>query len=119
MWGDHYKDILNCVSDHVSENALRGEMSNVTLQAFRNADHGELKGVLQGLSNSEALGVDGLSSGAFKYAPSSLITWLCLFINACICHQYIPSQVLAVLLVPLLKSKVKNRLLLATISPLL
>ena len=73
-WGDHYKGILNCVSDHVNENALRGEMSNVTLQGSRSVDHGELRGVLWSLSNNEALGVDGLPSEAFKYAPSSLIT---------------------------------------------
>ena len=66
MWRDHYKGILNCVNDHVSENALRGEMSNVTLQGFRSVDHAELRGVLRGFSNSEALGVDRLSSGTFK-----------------------------------------------------
>ena len=45
--------------------------------------------VLQSLSISEALGVDGPPVGAFKYAPSSLITWLYFFINAYINHQYI------------------------------
>ncbi|KAG0716442.1 hypothetical protein GWK47_009723 [Chionoecetes opilio] len=108
MWGDHFKGILNCVRDEESENALRGGMRGVTLQGFCNVDHEEMRGVLQSLSFSEALGMDGLPSGAFKYAPPSLVTWLCLFINACVCHQYIPSQVLAVLIVPLLRSKVKD-----------
>jgi len=109
MWGAHYKGTLNSVRDEGSEYALRGRMRDVTLQDFRSVDHSEMREILQGLTNSEALGVDGLPTGAFKYAPSSLITWLCLFISACICHQYIPSQVLAVLIVPLLKSKVKDR----------
>ena len=43
-----------------------------------------------------------------KHVPFSLITWLCLFINACICHQYIPRQILVALLVPLLKSRGKD-----------
>ena len=38
----------------MSENALRGEMSNVPLHGFRSLDHSELIGVLRGLSNSEA-----------------------------------------------------------------
>ncbi|KAG0728202.1 hypothetical protein GWK47_032976 [Chionoecetes opilio] len=108
MWGEHFKGILNCVRDEESENTLRGGMRGVSLQGFRSVDHEEMRGVLQSLSSSEALGMDGLPSGAFKYAPPSLVTWLCLFINACVCHQYIPSQVLAVLIVPLLKSKVKD-----------
>ncbi|KAG0728172.1 hypothetical protein GWK47_033047 [Chionoecetes opilio] len=105
---DHYKGILNCVRDEESENVLRGGMWGVTLQGFRSVDHAEMRVILQSLTTSEALGMEGLPSGALKYAPPSLVTWFCLFINACICYQYIPSQVLAVLLVPLLKSKVKD-----------
>ena len=52
--------------------------------------------------------MDGLPAGVFKYAPSRLITWLCFFINAYICHQYIHRQVLTKLLMSLLKSKVKD-----------
>ena len=73
MWGDHYWAILNCVSDYVSENTLHGEMSNVTLQGFHSVDHNDLRELLRSLSNSEALGVDGLPARAFKYAPPSLI----------------------------------------------
>ena len=108
MWGEHYKGILNCVQDEESERALRDKLSDVPLEGFRSVDFSEMSEILRGLSNSEALGVDGLPSGAFKHAPPSLVSWLCLFVNACICHQYIPRQVLAVLLVPLLKSKVKD-----------
>lgn len=55
-------------------------------------------------SNSEDLEVDGLPSGAFKFAHYSFRSWLSLFVSVCIWHQYIPCQVLAALL----KSKVKN-----------
>ncbi|KAG0728136.1 hypothetical protein GWK47_033112 [Chionoecetes opilio] len=92
MWGDHFKGIFNCVRDQESENAMRGGMRGVSLQGFRSMDHKEMIGILQKLSSSEVLGMHGLPSGAFKYAPLSLVTLLCLFINACVCHQYIPKQ---------------------------
>ena len=108
MWGEHFRGILNCVKDEGNESALRSEMNEVPLEGFRSVTHSEMRDILRGLSNSEALGVDGLPSGAFKHAPPSLVSWLCLLINACICHQYIPRQVLAVQIMPLLKSKVKD-----------
>ena len=79
-------------------------MSNVVLQGFRSLDHGELRWVMRDLSNSEALVVDGLPLRVVKY--SSLITWLCVFINAASATSTYP--VLAVLLVPLHKGKVEN-----------
>ena len=108
LWGGHYKGILNCVRDEQSEVAVREAMRGVTLQGFHSVDYKEMSETLCSHTTSEAVGVDGLPSGALKYAPPSLITWLCVSVNACICHQYIPSQVLAVLIVPLLKSKVKD-----------
>ncbi len=108
MWGDHYSTILNCVRDAESETSLRGSLCDMTLQGYHSVDYREMRDILQGLSSSEALGMDGLPTGAFKYAPSSLVVWLCFLINSCICHQYIPRQILEVLVVPLLKSKVKD-----------
>ncbi|KAG0727095.1 hypothetical protein GWK47_035364 [Chionoecetes opilio] len=57
MGGDHFKGILNCVRDEESENALRGGMRGVSLQGFRSVDHEEMRGILQSLSSSEALGI--------------------------------------------------------------
>ena len=108
MWGEHFKGVLNCVADKVSKANISSELRATTLEGFRSVDHSEMWKTLRGLSSSEALGMDGLPTGAFKYAPPSLVSWLCLFVNACICHQYISCQVLAVQIVPLLKSKVKD-----------
>ena len=66
MWGTHYKSILNCMRDQRSENALCAKMNDVMLQSSCSVYHSELREILQGLSNSEPLGVGGLNAARFK-----------------------------------------------------
>lgn len=68
-------------------------------------NHKEVQEILRETCNSEALGMDGLLSGALRYAPSRLASWFCPFINPRICHQQMSSKVLAVKMISLLKSK--------------
>ena len=108
VWKQHYSDILNCVVDDDSKNNLLGDLQNIEWEDTRSVTYVEMKDILKSLSNSEALGVDGLPSEAYKYAPPALIAWLSIFVNACLSHQFIPTQVLKVVIVPLLKSKLKD-----------
>ena len=108
MWGRHFEATLNCLHDEMTQTTVRGMLHDVTLQGYAPVTYGEMKGILRDLSSSEAQGVDGLPSGAFIYAPPLLAVWLCVLINACILHQFIPRQVLSVIIVPLLKGKRKD-----------
>lgn len=117
-WEQHYSDILNCVVDDVNKNDILNKLHDVSLRDFKCITYAEMRDTLKDLSNSEALGVDGLPSGAYKYAPPSLAVWLTVFVNACVSHQFIPSQVLKVIIIPLLKSKLKDPTMSANYRPI-
>ena len=92
-----------------SENVLRGDMSEwCDAVRFPQCEPLRAEGGSAGPLHSEALGVDRLPSGAFKYAPSSLIAQLCLFINACTCLQYTPRPGLAMFIMLSIKFKAKD-----------
>lgn len=102
------RSFLNCVKDEVNEKALQSNAYKVLLKGLHSADCSEMKDILRWLSDCEALEVNELSYGSFKYAHSSLVSLLCLIINACNRQQYITKQVIAVHVVPLLISKIKD-----------
>lgn len=73
MLEEHHQGTLNCERDDKRKSASRSTVRGMELMGFCNLDHSEIKENLRGLMKSEPLSVDGLPSGAFRYAPANLI----------------------------------------------
>lgn len=108
-----FEGTLNCVTCE-RERAL---LIEVILESFCSVDHSELREILWRFSNRKVLGIDGLPSGAFKNAPPSLVFWLSSSVPGSVINTYTLSC-LAVQIVALLRSKVKNPVLLSNYGPI-
>ena len=68
----------------------------------------ELKNIFKNLANNKAQGLDCIPNEFYKYAPGNFLVFLSVCFNAFLKHSFLPASIMNVLIVPLLKSKLKN-----------
>lgn len=65
----------------------------------------EVKGVLNAMTRGKSPGHDGLSIEHLRFAGAHLPRVLAMFLNFCVSHAYLPSNLTRTIVVPIVKSK--------------
>ena len=68
----------------------------------------ELRSIVRTLTNNKAVGLDCIPNEFYKYVPLNILTFLSITFNSFINHCFLPSVLMNVLNIPLLKSKLER-----------
>ena len=68
----------------------------------------ELQQIVRGLKNKNAVGNDGIPSEVYKFVSERLLTIMSVFLSGCMLTGKLPSTLMHVVIVPLLKCKYKD-----------
>ena len=68
----------------------------------------ELRQIVRGLKNKKAVGNDGIPSEVYKFASWRLLTIMSIFLSGCMLTGNLPSTLMHVVIIPLLKCKSKD-----------
>ena len=63
---------------------------------------------MRGLKNKKAVGNDGIPSEVYKFASERLLTIMSIFLSGCVLTGKLPSTLMHVVIIPLLKCKSKD-----------
>ena len=68
----------------------------------------ELRQIVKGLKNNKAVGNDGIQSEVYKFASERLLTMMSIFLSGCRLIGKLPSTLMHLVIIPLLKCKSKD-----------
>ena len=68
----------------------------------------ELRQIVRGLKSKKAVGNDGIPSEVYKFASEHLLTIMSIFLSGCMLTGKLPSTLMHVVIIPLLKCKSKD-----------
>ena len=68
----------------------------------------ELRQIVRGLKNKKAVFNDGIPSEVYKFASERLLTLMSIFLSGCMLTGKLPSTLVHVVIIPLLKCKSKD-----------
>ena len=108
VWKAKFSEVLNTVNDEESSTELQQRLQTMDDTAAHQVTPAELVTLIDDLSASKTPGTDNIPSELYKLAPPSLIMWLCSFFNAVFSHEHVPGSITRVMLIPLLKSSLKD-----------
>lgn len=108
MWRAHFAALYN---SHKVDNAklkfesqLQASFLKVgVICPFFDAD--DVSRAVMRLKRNKAAGLDGISAEAIIYGSDTLINQLCMLLNLCLLHGYLPEGFMASVIVPLVKNK--------------
>ena len=107
LWKDHFSAIANSVGS--TDN--RDHVMNIlgTFQGHKDVINVyELPQIVRGLKNKKAVGNDGIPSEVYKFASELLLTMMSIFLSGCMLTSRLPSTLMHVVIIPLLKCKSKD-----------
>ena len=108
LWKDKFSQVLNSVDDSKSKREFLSKILSTTETPIEEVTTTEVKKIVKNLANNKAQGVDCIPNEFYKYAPMNIITFLSIIFNAFLKHCFLPTALMNVLIVPLLKSKLKD-----------
>ena len=68
----------------------------------------ELQQIVRGLKSKKAVGNDGIPSEVHKFASERLLTFMSIFLSECMLSGKIPSTLMHIVIIPLLKRKSRD-----------
>ena len=68
----------------------------------------ELRQIVRGLKNKKAVGNDGIPSEVYKFASERLLTMMSIFLSGCMLTGKLPSALMHLVIIPLLKCNSKD-----------
>ena len=92
-----------------SKNEYKEKVSRTVDAPIKTVSFDELRKIVSKLSNNKAVGRDGILNEFYKFAPDRILIFYSLFYNAFIVHSYLPPTIMEVLLIPLIKSRLKDQ----------
>ena len=101
MWRDSFEKLY---SIHDNEGAV-GLFDNFESDNIRTITNAELISAIQQLKHGKSCGPDGIPAEAIKHSGHLLSVHLTLLFNMCLCHCYLPNELIRTTVVPLLKNK--------------
>jgi retron-type reverse transcriptase len=107
LWKQHFSHIANSVANDGSRNEVLDMLSNVPVPDAT-VSVTELASIVKHLKSNKAAGHDGVPAEVFKFASPRLLTMLSILLSSCIKYQYLPRQLMYVVLTPILKCKTKD-----------
>ena len=103
MWFEHYKSLLNLKQNtSAKKNEVLEMLSSRKFTAVK-FEVGEVSNVIKSLKRGKSAGTDQLQAEHFIYAYSSISVLLCMLLNSCMSHGYIPQKLMETVIVPILK----------------
>ena len=106
LWKERFCHLLNYVNNDSLREEVQSSLDNTLTREVITLD--EVREFTKNLPNNKSVGSDGIPSEVYKYAPLRLLIILAILLTSFIRHQYLPDTVMRILIIPLLKSKLKD-----------
>jgi len=108
MWKENFQNTLNSVNNDSNTEFVNNVINaNDNLNNVDTVTFHELKNVVTRLKNNKSAGKDGVPAEVYKYASNRLLTLLSIFYTSCLRLNFLPEELMHVILVPLIKNKKK------------
>ena len=107
IWKDHFSAIASSVGSTDNRDQVMNALRAVPLHNDVINLH-ELRQIVKGLKNNKAVGNDRIPSEVYKFAFERLLTLMSIFISGCMLTGKLPSTLMHVEIIPLLKCKSKD-----------
>lgn len=101
MWRDNFEKLY---SMHSNE-GLVDEFEHYKTDKVHTISNADLCNAIQQLKCHKSCGPDGIPAEAIKYSGHLLSVHLSLLFNMCLCHCYVPDDLIKTTVVPLMKNK--------------
>ena len=108
LWRNKYATLLNSVDSEEARNTLHESLRNTHHDPVQFVTPEEVCIGAESLSNNKSMGLDGIPSEVYKYAPFALHAWIAALFNECFKHCHIPSRMTEVFIIPIVKSNQKS-----------
>ena len=101
MWEKHYHGIFNCLHKltYDSNFQLNDSIGSVRVKNI------ELLDAIKSLKDNKSCGLDGIHAEHLKYASGKLIPLLSMCLSGFFVHGFLPSSIMSVVLIPVIKNK--------------
>ena len=101
LWGKHYYEILNCLPkvSHDTNFQLDTPINDVRVKIC------EIIDAIKSLKDNKSCGLDGIYAEHIKYASGKLIPLLSMCFSGLLVHGFLPSSLMSVMLIPIIKNK--------------
>lgn len=100
VWRKHFSDLLNCIQDNVDD-VTQGKIINDCISVSVH----DIEDAIKKLVNNKSCGMDGIYAEHLKYCSKRILPLLALCIQGCFVHGFLPSNMMSVVLVPIIKDK--------------
>ena len=107
LWKDQFSAITNSVGSTDNRDQFMNTLGTVPGHKGVVNVH-ELRQIMRGLKNKKAIGNDGIPSEVYKFASERLLTIMSIFLSGCMLSGKLPSTLMHVVIIPLLKCKSKD-----------
>ena len=101
LWRDHFSPIANSVGSTDNRDQVMNALRTVLGHNDVIYVH-ELRQIVRGLKNKNAVGNDGIPSEVYKFASEPLLT-MSIFLSCCMLTGMLPNSLMHVVIIPLLK----------------
>ena len=117
-WQRKFGSVLSEIEDSCEEVKLLEELTRTPNSGITQVSVNKLQRITNSLPLSKAIGRDGIPNEFFKYPPLPILIQVSLYFNCFLTHSFVPQGVMDVLIVPLVKSKLKDATLSSNYRPL-
>ena len=108
LWNYHFSAIANSVGSTDNRDQVMNALGTVPgHNDFINAH--KLLQIVRGLKSKKAVGNDEVTSEVYKFASEHLLTIISIFLSGCMLSGKLPSTLMHIVIIPLLKCKSKQR----------
>ena len=107
LWKDHFSSIANYVGSTDNRDQVMNALGTVPCHNDVINVH-ELLQIVIGLKSKKAVGNDGIPSEVYKFASEQLLTIMSIFVSGCMLSGKLPSTLMDVVIILLLKCKSKD-----------
>ena len=108
LWKIKFSQVLNSVDDIRSRDEFFDRVNQLSDTDIERVTVTEVRSIVNKFANNKAIGIDGIPNEFFKYANLNILIFLSFIFNSFISHCFLPKSIMNVLVVPLLKSKLKD-----------
>ena len=108
LWQLKFSRVLNSVNDSQSKEEFLSRLIHIPNTPVEKVTVAEFQMIVKKLANNKAVGLDGIPNEFYKYAPLNILTLISILFNSFLNHCFLPSILMNVLIVPLLKNKLKD-----------
>jgi len=105
MWHDYFKTLYNSVPDNHDRDYVVNACSEADKDVFKCISISDVMNAIHGLKTAKSAGPNGLVSESFINAGMKLCVHLSLLYTLCIRHGYLPSRLMDINIIPLVKNK--------------